>query len=263
MKKFLCIAATVAVAATCCIIGGCGGEAAVEYKLSGDGTHYIVSAVTGNKRALKSYEIPSVYAEEEGDELLPVTEIGESAFYQCSALSEIVIPDTVTSIGNLAFALSGLSDVTIPASVTSIGYSAFGMCTALKKVVIPASVTSLGDRAFVNCTHLERAEVYAQITDLRFRTFYNSVVTSAGNVYTETALTEIVLSASITKIAESALYGNAITDIYFMGTEEQWEELYFYEYEENDDGEEVEVPLEKSECLPSSTTIHYNYDPSV
>lgn len=263
MKKFLCLAATVAVAATCCLIGGCGGEAAVEYKLSEDGTHYIVSAVTGNKRALKSYEIASAYAEEEGGELLPVTEIGESAFYQCSALSEIVIPDTVTSIGNLAFAFSGLLDITIPESVESIGYSAFGMCTGLKKVVIPESVTSLGDRAFANCTRLERAEVYAQITDLQFRTFYNPVVPSAGNVYSETALTEIVLSESITKIAETALYGNALTDIYFMGTEEQWDNLYFYKFEENDKGEAVEVRLEKSVCLPSSTTIHYNYVPSV
>lgn len=263
MKKFLCLAATVAVAATCCLIGGCGGEAAVEYELSEDGTHYIVSAVTGNKRALKSYEIPSVYAGDEGGELLPVTEIGESAFYQCSSLSKIVIPDTVTSIGNLAFALSGLLEITIPDSVESIGYSAFGMCTGLKKVVIPESVTSLGDRAFAHCSRLERAEVYARITDLQARTFYNSVVQSAGNVYSETALTEIVLSASITKISESALYGNAITDIYFMGTEEQWEELYFYKFEENDKGEAVEVRVEKSEYLPSSTTIHYNYDPSV
>lgn len=262
MKKLLCLAVAVLTVCGACLFGGCGGEAVVEYKLSEDGTHYILSAVTGNRRALKTYEIPAEYAAEEGGQTLPVTEIGESAFYQCSSLYSVTIPDTVNSIGNLAFALTGITQIQIPDGVKTVGYSAFGMCTGLKSVVIPSSVTELGDRAFMGCSRLERAEVYAQITDLKMRTFYNSVVTSGGNVYTDTALTEVVLPATLTKIAESALFGNAITDIYFTGSEEQWDDLYFYAFEENDKGETVEKKVEKKDCIPQATKIHFNYDPS-
>ena len=55
-----------------------------------------------------------------------VTSIGESAFYYCSFLTSVTIPNSVTSIGSSAFSgCSGLTSVTIPNSVTSIGFSAF------------------------------------------------------------------------------------------------------------------------------------------
>lgn len=262
MKKFLSIAmATASIAFACAFTGCSGGDATVNYTLSEDGSYYIVSSVTGNKKALKSYEIPATYSAEEGGVKLPVTTIADSAFYQCGSLRTVLIPDSVTSIGNLAFALSGLTEVTIPDSVQTIGYSAFGMCNFLENITVPASVTDLGDRAFMGCSRLVRAEVFATITDLKASTFYNSVVSMGGNVYTDTALTEVVLSSSITKISDSALAGNAITDIYFMGTKEQWDELYFYTTTKNDKGESEEKKVEKSQCMPSSTKVHFNYSP--
>ena len=66
-----------------------------------------------------------------------------------------VIPNTVTSIGDVAFlGCEGLTSITIPASVTSIGQFAFNGCYALTSITIPASVTSIGDYAFQNCTSL-------------------------------------------------------------------------------------------------------------
>ena len=58
-----------------------------------------------------------------------VTSIGESAFYKCSRLTSVTIPNSVTSIGESAFYYcSFFTSVTIPNSVTSIGRDAFEDC---------------------------------------------------------------------------------------------------------------------------------------
>ena len=75
-----------------------------------------------------------------------VTSIGEEAFFYCSGLTSITIPNSVTSIGINAFSgCEGLTSVTIPNSVTSIGRHAFYGCTGLTSVTIPNSVTSIGE----------------------------------------------------------------------------------------------------------------------
>jgi hypothetical protein len=82
-----------------------------------------------------------------------VTSIGNRAFYNCSSLTSITIPNSVTSIGDYAFAYCSLTSVTIPNSVTSIGNNAFAYCS-LTSVTIPNSVTSIGDYAFRSCSSL-------------------------------------------------------------------------------------------------------------
>ena len=81
--------------------------------------------------------------------------IGNSAFYECSNLAKITIPNSVTSIGDSAFyGCSGLTSVTIGNSVTSIGGSAFRSCSELTSITIPDSVTSIGPDAFSGCGKL-------------------------------------------------------------------------------------------------------------
>ena len=76
-------------------------------------------------------------------------------FYDCSNITSIDIPNSVTSIGNSAFYFcSGLTSVTIPNSVTSIEAYAFSGCSGLTSVTIGNGVTSIGDEAFRGCSSL-------------------------------------------------------------------------------------------------------------
>ena len=80
----------------------------------------------------------------------------ECAFENCSSLTSITIPESVTIIGSYAFrGCSSLTSITIPDSVTSIGDYAFWLCNSLANITIPESVTSLGESAFVGCLSLE------------------------------------------------------------------------------------------------------------
>ena len=93
--------------------------------------------ISFRNQKIESYIIPN-----------SVTDIGNSAFSDCSSLSNIVIPDSVTAIGNFAFwGCSSLSNIVIPDSVTAIGDYAFYYCS-LSNIVIPDSVTAIGICAF-------------------------------------------------------------------------------------------------------------------
>ena len=89
-----------------------------------------------------------------------VTSIGDSAFAGCSSLTSISIPVSVTRIGNGAFYdCSSLASITIPDSVTRIGNWAFHGCSSLTDITIPDSVTSIGDVAFSGCSSLRSIHI--------------------------------------------------------------------------------------------------------
>jgi hypothetical protein len=83
-----------------------------------------------------------------------LTSIGASAFSGCVGLTNIVIPANVTNIGSYAWTYSGLQTVTIPDGVTRIEDFCFYYATKLTKVILPAGVTRLGNQAFFRCTSL-------------------------------------------------------------------------------------------------------------
>ena len=101
-----------------------------------------------------------------------VTNIGDYAFSGCSSLSSVVIPDSVSCIGSGAFKnCSSLSSLVIPDCVTSIGNYAFAYCKSLTDIVIPNSVTSIGDNAFRHCSSLSSVVIPESVVNLNGNPF--------------------------------------------------------------------------------------------
>jgi hypothetical protein len=180
-----------------------------------------------------------------------ITEIPEWIFggdVYCITLAGIIIPNSVTSIGDGAFCRSGLISVIIPSSVTSLGKWAFLECASLTSVTIgsgvksieegafaksglvnitiPDSVTSLGKWAFGECAKLASVTIGNGVTSIGEVAFVNcsslasvtigngvnSIGESAFNSCT--SLTSVTIPSSVTSIGEYAFsYCFSITRI--------------------------------------------------
>ena len=87
--------------------------------------------------------------------LVNQTTISEETFFQCTNLSNIGIPDSVSTISNNAFNASGLTGtLTIPDNVTNIDYNVFRNCTGLTSIIIGSGVTSINTFVFQSCSNL-------------------------------------------------------------------------------------------------------------
>ena len=113
-----------------------------------------------------SLTIPSTVTH--NDTTYTVVRISEHAFYNCTNLTSVTIPNTVDSIGEWAFAYStNLGSVTLGSAVTTIGYGAFYGCTGLSLLVIPDSLTTIGSHAFSipNC-HVSAVSIPNTVTTI-------------------------------------------------------------------------------------------------
>ena len=209
-----------------------------------------------------------------------VTTIGSSAFYNCYQLTTVIIPDGVKTIGQTAFYnCTTLSSVNIPNSVTCMESAVFYNCSNLKSVTIPDSVTSLGNYMFFNCSQLTTVNLPNNIRSTGEDTFYkcgkltaitipNSIttidnyafygcsgltnITVPENVNTIgrcsfcdcSNLTSITLPVNIKSIDEYAfLRCDKLKDIYYSGTEEQWNSI---------------TVNERGNTALRNATVHYN-----
>lgn len=171
-----------------------------------------------------------------------VTSIGDNAFKDCETLTDIMIPETVETIGDYAFAgctslgafipnagttskvpakapsRTGETTIVIPEGVTSIGEYAFKDCESLTSIIIPDSVTSIGDGAFEGCANLTDINIPDSVTDMGENVFngcssITSVTIPDGVENIEDYafagcenLTEVIIPRSVKTIGQYAFY---------------------------------------------------------
>ena len=181
-----------------------------------------------------------------------ITAIPDYAFYDCRKLTSVNIPATVTAVGDYAFwACGSLTQVALPAGLERVGDQGFSNCTGLTAVTLPAALTDVGEAAFVCCTGL-RAFTVAEgnpafaaddgvlytkdgktlvcYPDGREGTAYALPETVAEiapyALYYSQNLTSLTLPAGIQTIGVSAANGaDALTDVYYGGSPEQWQKV--------------------------------------
>ena len=166
-----------------------------------------------------------------------IESIAGSAFAGCKGLTSITIPNSVTSIGEVAFYNSGLTSpvynahvfaymptsysgaYTIPDGIESIAVYAFFCCSGLTSVTIPNSVTSIGNDAFRGCTGLTSVTISNSVTSIggyAFRdcsgltsvTIPNSVTSIGVAAFCDcTGLTSVTIGNSVTSIGVGAFSG--------------------------------------------------------
>ena len=125
------------------------------------------------------------------------TFVNSSAFYGCSSLRSIKLPESLTSIGISAFdGCSSLRSIELPESLTSIGCSAFEGCSSLESIELPESLTWIGGYAFQYCSSLESIELPESLTSIEISAFSGC-----------SSLESIELPESLTSIERSAFEG--------------------------------------------------------
>ena len=145
-------------------------ETEIAYPVEGGNIYFdtATGAITDCDEDVTFVDIPS---EIDG---VPVTSIGNRAFYCSYSLTSVEIPDSVTSIGDRAFGSSGLTSVIIPDSVTSIGVYVFSNCDDLIRATIGDGLSSVANRMFYSCERLTSVIIGKRVTYLeRFEDCFN------------------------------------------------------------------------------------------
>lgn len=129
-----------------------------------------------------------------------LTTLGFDAFYNCSSLTEVTIPESVTSIGSGAFwSCVNLKSINLPKDISRIEEKTFCACDSLESIVIPDGVTTIGNTAFANCISLQNITIPSSVTSIERYAFAFCSILPEG-------------------------------DVYYMGTEEQWDEIWIDNY---------------------------------
>ncbi|MBO4416481.1 MAG: leucine-rich repeat domain-containing protein, partial [Lachnospiraceae bacterium] len=126
-----------------------------------------------------------------------VSSIGSSAFEWCEYLTNITLPASVSSIEQYTFSnCSALKSISIPSSVKSLGQAAFSNCKSLTSISLPKGVKVISDWTFMNCPKLKKVTLSTKTTEIGMGAFKNCSI-----------LADIKIPASVDSIGIVAFDG--------------------------------------------------------
>ena len=141
-----------------------------------------------------------------------LTEVGKYAFYQCSGLKEISLPNSVTGIGEYAFAgCSALKSFSFPPKVSSIDNYTFSGCATMDQITIPKGITKIGNSAFQNCSSLTSIIVPDSVTEI------GSAAFSGCSKLQSMTLPFTGRSATLSKASTESLFGYIFGSTSYIG----------------------------------------------
>lgn len=121
-----------------------------------------------------------------------VTSIGWGAFSECDQLKEVSLSSNLVNISKFAFSdCTKLTVIEIPDGVTTIGYGAFSECSGLKAVKLPAALQKIEFVSFAGCKVLDSITIPDGVTEIEYSAFYKCI-----------KLSRVTIPASVTKIGE-------------------------------------------------------------
>lgn len=191
-----------------------------------------------------------------------VKTIGDDAFRGCKNLSSVTIGEGVETIGQNVFrACTSLASITLPASLGEIGSATFMECTEMKSVKFTqgSKQVKLGDNMFTECWNLMSVTLPLNIDRIGEGMFQNCKMLAGVEIpqgaesigmhafASCSAFTTVIIPDSVTTIGMAAFADCPLKDIYFTGTETQWNSI---------------GKLGDTASKVSESTIHYNYIPA-
>ena len=207
--------------------------------------------------SLRSVSMPGVtsiahYAFVDCRELETVTNtnnlvsIGDHAFAYCTYLSSFEYAPQLRGIGSSAFLDSGLSEFIMSDTVTSIGQNAFAECEALSSLRLSRNLSRIPYGAFFDCSSLETVEIPGSVTNIEMSAFsscsslievvmYPGVICIEETAFSDCyALEYVHFPSSIELIEDGAFYCcSGISRISYGGTEDMWQRFIWEQVDEN------------------------------
>ena len=151
-------------------------------------------------------------------------------------IKNIVLPYGLKHIGEDSLEGLTVSSIDIPSTVESFGNDAFSMCKNIEEIKLPSGIKEIPNGMFSWCSNLKRANVPNGVTCINDWAFHdsslesviipNSVTRIGKEAFSGTGISDVVIGANVKRIEENAFTSNNLDGCTYVGSEEQWNNIY-------------------------------------